>query len=190
MQQEQKFYHGGPFTIIDIIFLCIFFMLIVIPTMPAYKYGGLILAIPVAIASLCGVIALCYCIGYILKFLFPLLPDKCETGKCVFFDGLHERIGLEGAFAIFYFRCHCGYEYIQTNGFLAKIKSDGSLQPYKLWRCLGMRNDSANSEVANYRVEPELLEKLRRLEDNSEPDESISKDATLNEILQKLNTDQ
>jgi len=191
MKQEPDIIQTGRgVTLIDIIFLCITFGLIVIPTMPAYKYGGLILAIPVAIASLCAVIALWYCIYYILVFLFPEIPSKCETGKCEFYEGesLREQIGLEGISALFYFRCNCGHEYIQADNFLAKVNPDGSLLPYKRRGWFGWRKDK-NPDVANYRVKPELLKQLRRLENSNKPDGSISKDATLNEILQKLNAD-
>ncbi len=171
-------------TIIELLAFEMIVILAIIPAIHAYRYGGLWLAIPTGIASFGCIIGLLYCLNYIFECILPPEPRKCETGKCVFYNGcLHGRIGIEDGIGIIYFRCNCGHEYLSTKHYFVKINADGSLQPYykRVWIGCWYKDRNKNSEIAHYRMNPELLKKLRSVELNIE---DIPDDAAFSDVLQ------
>ncbi len=127
--------------------------------------GGGWFAIPVGITVYVMMIGLWLSLFKLLDYIFPGPPEHCESGKCRLFSCYHVRIGLDGVFAILYFKCRYGYEYLDYgNKFFAKIREDGSLEPYKkMVPYLGWyKDDGRKSGVNDYKFDPELLDRLRQ----------------------------
>ncbi len=132
------------------------------------RVGGGWFAIPVGIAVYFMILSFWFKLADIS---WPDSPDRCESGKCDLYSCYNVLIGLLGGrYSIRYFKCGCGDEYLlYGNKFFAKIREDGSLEPYKKHTCFSFlpfvdwyKDDGRKSGVNDYKFDPELLDRLRQ----------------------------
>ena len=146
-----------------------------------HEMAGALIAFPCAVIAFHTPLITCWILQVALDFFFPRQPEKCEDKKCnLWTDGYHVRIGVfhidhkARSFrlhcecfseeAIIYYRCQCGYEYVDFGWKLrTKVNEDGTLTPFmRKIKWQGWRKDEREHFDGNFfKIDKDMLILLR-----------------------------